>query len=99
MKHISLKHFAALSTAFFLVAQVTSALAQDASMRQQWVRGSWVNVRPSLAAACRIKFKNEKSVLSLLHKKINLLYGAEDFLLDENGVYWFLEMNPFGYCS
>jgi glutathione synthase/RimK-type ligase-like ATP-grasp enzyme len=34
--------------------------------------------------------------LVALARKLDLSYGAADFLLDENGDYWFLEINPSG---
>ncbi|MFZ6768169.1 hypothetical protein ACO0LM_13995 [Undibacterium sp. Di26W] len=37
-----------------------------------------------------------ETALVALARKLDLTYGAADFLLDENGDYWFLEINPSG---
>jgi glutathione synthase/RimK-type ligase-like ATP-grasp enzyme len=37
-----------------------------------------------------------KTKLLALHKEFKLVYGAYDFIVDPNGEYYFLEVNPAG---
>lgn len=54
MNHILFKLFATLCILFFQAVQSGSVLAQGQLLRQQWVHGSWVNVRAAPTTEAKV---------------------------------------------
>lgn len=72
------------------VCQISSQLSEKSNV--DWRRYDIVNT-PYVAIEPNIEIKNK---VNLLLKKLNLSFGALDFIVDKNGDWWFLEVNSTG---
>ncbi|WP_028878818.1 MvdC/MvdD family ATP grasp protein [Terasakiella pusilla] len=71
----------------------TKILSQSTEeTKVDWRRGEHVDL---IHQACILPEEIEEKCITLT-RKLNLRFGAIDLILDQQGVYWFLEINPNG---